>query len=54
MLFVYVGTEPRDFPCYDGSRDSFSVQVGDTVEADENPDPHWFDPETTGPPDNKE
>lgn len=47
MLFVYVGTEPRDFPG-DGVRPSFSVEVGDTVEAETNPDPHWFDPETTG------
>lgn len=53
MLFIYIGTEDREFPG-DGVRPSFSVAVGDTVDADENPDPLWFDPETVGPPDNKE
>ena len=53
MRFVYIGTEPRDFPG-DGTQPSFSVDVGDLVDADENPDPRWFDPETTGRPENKE
>ena len=57
MRFVYVGSEPRDFPAEAGVtvyEDSFTVAVGGMVDADENPDPRWFDPETVGPPENKE
>ena len=44
--YLYIGTEPRDFPAEPGVtafEDSFTVAVGDTVEAEVNPDPRWFD-----------
>lgn len=41
--FLYVGADARDFPSDDGVTPSFSVQPGDTVEADTNPNPAWFD-----------
>lgn len=53
-LYLFIGTEPRVFPADDGLHRSFEVNPGDTLEADNNPDPHWFDEETIGPPENKE
>lgn len=49
MRYLYIGTEPREFPG-DGTTPSFSVDVGDQVEADDNHNRRWFDPETTGDP----
>lgn len=44
--FLYIGTEPREFPAEPGVTvftQSFRVEPGETVDAAENPDPRWFD-----------
>lgn len=44
--FLYIGTGPADFPAEPGVTvftQSFTVEPGETVEADVNPDPRWFD-----------
>jgi hypothetical protein len=40
--FQFTGTEEREFP-YHGLSHAL-IRPGDVVEADENPDPHWFEP----------
>lgn len=42
--FLYIGDTGRDFPQDDGLHPSFTIQPGEHVEADVNPDPRWFDP----------
>lgn len=42
--FRFTGTDGREFPHV-----SLSVAVGDVIEADENPDPMWFEPVQSSP-----
>jgi hypothetical protein len=42
--FLFVGETGMEFPQDDGIHASFTCQPGDTIEADTNPDPRWFDP----------
>jgi hypothetical protein len=50
--FLYVGSEPRDMAAEAGVtafEQSFTVEPGETVDADVNPDPRFFDPVVAEP-----
>lgn len=47
--FLYIGDDERVFLPFDGP--AIDVKPGDHVEADSNPDPHYFDEVTAGPSD---
>lgn len=53
--YLFIGVEPRTFPGSPLQVGRGPFEPGEHIEADENPDPKWFDevkvPDTRGNPD---